>query len=346
MAGFGVRLVRKSRWFFGTIAIAMVLVVGIADYLTGVEVFLSVFYLLAVALASWFVGTFFGVAVSIASVAAWLVSNTAAGMHYGHPFVWVWNAAITMIVYLVVVWLLDRLRSLHRELEDRVRQRTKALTEEMAERERLESVILDIGERERQRIGYELHDSLGQHLTATAMAAQVLQGKLADKSPTEAADASGVVRMVEESIELTRQLVLGLSPIQMTGEGLLDALRELAASIGERAQIRCEFVCKAPVVIPDSATGMHLYRIAQEAMHNAVKHAKASCVVVRLSHDGDAVVLSVQDNGVGLPEPASTGGGMGLRIMSYRAAMIRATFAAQRGVGGGTLVTCALRGQP
>lgn len=345
MARLGERLMKRSRWFFGTSALLIVLVVGVADYFTGVEIFLSVFYLLAVALAAWFVGTRFGVLVSVASVAVWLISDSAAGVHYAHVYVPIWNAAITLIVYLAGVWLLARLSLLHKELEARVIQRTQALTEEMAERERLERVILDIGERERQRIGHEFHDSLGQHLTATAMAAQVLQGKLAAQSSPEAVDASGVVQLVEEAIELTRQLVLGLAPIPMAGEGLTDALRQLAASIGERTRIRCEFVCRDPVNVRDSETGMHLYRIAQEAVHNAVKHAKAARIVIRLSRDGDTIVLCVQDNGIGLPQPVPKGG-MGLRIMSYRAAMIRATVAVERGVDGGTLVTCSLRGQP
>lgn len=346
MAGGIERWMRRSRGFSGMIAVAIVLVAGLADYLTGVEIFLSVFYLLPVTLAVWFVGARFGVLIAVLSVAVWLGGDLAAGARYGHTFVPAWNAAITLAFYLAVVWLLARLRSLHRELEERVRQRTKALTEEMAGRERLEREILDIGERERQRIGHEFHDSLGQHLTATAMAAHVLQGKLAAQSRPEAADAGGLVEMVEQAIELNRQLALGLSPVQMTGEGLMDSLRELAAGIGERTPIRCDFLCRDPVLIRDSAAGMHLYRIAQEAVNNAVKHAKATRIVIRLSGDGDAVTLEVQDDGVGLPEPLPKGAGMGLRIMGYRAAMIHASFAVRRGGEGGTWVTCTLRGQP
>jgi signal transduction histidine kinase len=346
MAGLMVSLKRRSRWFFAVAALAIVLVVGTADYLTGIEISFSVFYLLAVALAVWFVGTTFGVLISMLSVATWLAGDLAAGAHYSHPFVPVWNTAITLAFYLVAVWLMARVRTLQKELEERVRQRTSALTNEMAERERLEREILDVGERERRRIGHDFHDSLGQHLTATAMAGQVLQEKLAAKSLAEAGDASGLVQMVEQAIELNRQLALGLSPVEMTGEGLMDGLRALASGIQERSKIRCDFVCDDPVLIDDPATAMHLYRIAQEATNNAVKHAKASRIILRLSHDNGGVTLDVQDNGVGLPHPLPKSGGMGLRIMGHRAGMIRASFAVLPGTEGGTLVTCTLREKP
>ncbi len=337
-------MTRKSLFILASTGI--VLVVGVADYLTGFEISFSVFYLVAVSIAAWFVGRGVAVALSVLSVIVWLSGDYAAGARYSHPFVPVWNAAISLGSYLVVVWLLRSLRTLHDELEERVRQRTSALTEEMAERERLEREILNVGERERQRIGHDFHDSLGQHLTATAMAGQVLQEKLAARSLPEAGDASGLVQLVEQAIELNRQLALGLSPIEMTGEGLMDALRELASGIQERSKIRCDFVCEDPVLIDDSATAMHLYRIAQEAMNNAVKHAKASRIILRLSRNSDGITLGVQDNGVGLPEPLPKSGGMGLRIMGHRAGMIRASFDVRPGTEGGTLVTCTWRGQP
>jgi signal transduction histidine kinase len=337
-------MTRKSLFILASTGI--VLVVGVVDYLTGFEISFSVFYLVAVSIAAWFVGPGVAVALSVLSVIVWLAGDYAAGARYSNSFVPVWNAVISLGSYLVVVWLLRSLRTLHDELEERVRQRTSALTEEMAERERLEREILDVGERERQRIGHDFHDSLGQHLTATAMAGQVLQEKLAAKALTEADDASGLVQLVEQAIELNRQLALGLSPIEMAGEGLMDALRELASGIQERSKIRCDFVCDDPVFIDDSTTAMHLYRIAQEAMNNAVKHAKASHIILRLSHDGGGITLGVQDNGVGLPAPLPKSGGMGLRIMGHRAGMIHATFAVRPGAQGGTLVTCALRGQP
>src|SRR5947207_12448243 len=134
---------RRSCSFLIGAVLVIVLIVGLADYLTGFEIVFSVFYLMAVALAVWFVGASFGVLISILSVVAWLAGDLAAGVHYAAPSVAVWNGVIALAFYLVVVWLLSRLRSLHREVEHRVRQRTPALTPEEAERRRLETELVE-----------------------------------------------------------------------------------------------------------------------------------------------------------------------------------------------------------
>jgi len=131
---------RRSRSFSIGAAFVIVLIVGLADYLAGFEFLFSVFYLMAVALAVWFVGKSSGVLISTLSVVAWLAGDWAAGAHYAAPSAVVWNGVIVLAFYLVVVWLLSSLRSLHRQLEERVRQRTAALTQEMAERERRSSI--------------------------------------------------------------------------------------------------------------------------------------------------------------------------------------------------------------
>src|ERR1051326_7346050 len=156
--------------------------IGLIDYLTGFEIMFSVFYLLEVGLAAWYVGRGFGLVMSILSVGVWIGGDMAAGARYSNALVPVWNALILMCFYFIVVWLLTSLRSLHNELESRVAQRTEALTREMAERQRLEEEILQVSEREQRRIGHDLHDNLCQHLTATALAGEVLGERLAVKA--------------------------------------------------------------------------------------------------------------------------------------------------------------------
>ncbi len=338
-------LEHKSQRFYFVTSLGLVLFVGIADYLTGIEMSFSVFYLLGVAPATWFVGPRFGMLLSTLSVGIWLAGVLFPNDFTGSASILIWNAMITLSFYFTVVWLLTHLRSLNRQLEERVRLRTEALTVEMSERERLAREILNVGERERQRIGREFHDGLGQHLTATAMAGHVLQKKLSDKSLAEARDANGLVQMVERAIEISRQLVQGLSPVDMAGEGLMYSLRVLAGNIGEQTGIPCRFICEYPVLIRDSTIGMHLYRIAQEAVNNAAKHAQASSISIRLSIAGDTVTLIVTDDGIGLPKPLPKDGGMGLRIMEQRAAIIGASFAIERALDGGTVATCTLRRQ-
>ncbi len=321
-------------------ALAVLVVVGGVDYLTGHEMLLSTFYLVPVAMAAWMVGRGFALVVSTLSVGVWLVGDLAAGAVYPHAFVPVWNSAIILAFYVVVTVLLGRLRAMHRELEERVRVRTVALTEEMAERERLEREILEVGEQERRRVGRDLHDSLGQLLTGTALAGQVLQEKLAAQASTEAADATRVVTLVEEAIELTRSLSRGLDPLEIEGGGLAQGLRELAAKTTALTATRCEYQGAARIGIADNAVATHLYRIAQEAITNAIKHGHATAIVVRLENSDQRLRLTVRDDGVGIPDPVQRRAGMGLRIMAHRAAVMGGRFEVRREPPRGTLITC------
>ena len=332
----------EGRNFSIVVSLALVTVVGIVDYLSGYAIFFSAFYLLPVGLAAWFVGGTFGVLISILSIVVWLAGDVAAGAHYPSIFVPIWNGAISLTVYFVVVKALTALRKLHNELEERVRQRTAALTAEMQERERLEKELLEISEREQQRIGHDLHDSLCQHLAATAMAGQVLGEKLAAKSAPETADAKEVVKLVQDSIVMTRNLARGISPVEMEREGLITALREFAANISQLFKVHCVFDSESPPVIDDAATATHLYRIAQEAVNNAIRHGKPKQIVISLSNQKNRVELTIEDDGGGLPEDWQKNRGMGTRIMAHRAAMMGGTFSIEPNPTGGTFGKCSV----
>ncbi len=326
-----------DRWTIPAI-FAVLAVVGAADYLTGHEILFSTFYLVPVAMAAWLRGRAIALVVSVLSVGVWLVGDLASGAVYTRPFVPAWNSAIILAFYIVVVVLMGRLRSMHRELEERVRVRTIALTEEMEERERLEREILDIGERERRRIGRDLHDSLGQLLTGTALAGQVLHEKLSAGEVADPADASRLVSLVEEAIELTRSLSRGLDPIEFEGGGLSHGLQELTRNTTALTASRCEFLGEHGVEVVASATAMHLYRIAQEAVTNAVRHGRATGIEVRLEDLGDRLRLTVRDDGIGIPDPSTRGVGMGLRIMAHRTAVMGGIFEVGRCAPRGTRV--------
>jgi len=339
------RLERCSRWSLAVAALAMLVLIGLIDYLSGFEILFSAFYLLEVGLAAWFIGRGFGLAMAVFSVGVWIGGDMAAGAHYSNSFVPIWNALILMALYFIIVWLLTNLRSLHQELETKVQERTRELSREMAERQRLEAEILQISEREQRRIGHDLHDSLCQHLTATALAGQVLAERLEAKGLPEEADAGKVVALVEEGIELARSLARGLYPVEIGAEGLMGAFQELADVITKGAKIRCVFECDPPVLIHSGTQAAHLYRIAQEAVRNALKHAKARRIGISLSERDGRIRLAVEDDGVGLPETGATGSGLGIRIMAHRAAMIGGTFALEPALTGGTIVTCTLPSQ-
>jgi signal transduction histidine kinase len=323
-------------------SVGLVTVVGVVDYFTGYSIFFSAFYLIPVALAAWFVGNAFGIVISVLSVIVWLAGDFAAGAHYSSLLIPIWNGAIALTVYFVVVKTLVSLRRSHQDLEERVRQRTAALTKEIRERARLEKELLEISERGQRKIGHDLHDSLGQHLTATAFASQVLTEQLENKSLPESASAKNLVKLVEEAILLTRTFARGLNPVEVEPEGLMDGFQELARNTSERFKVSCEFECREPVLLHDTASSTHLYRIAQEAITNAIKHGKAKNINIGLENADGIITLTVIDNGIGLAENAHAGQGMGLRIMAYRANMIGATFNIERLPQSGTRVICTL----
>lgn len=330
---------RSRSWRVASI-LAMVGLVGLLDFRTGFELNFFAFYLIPVCLAVWFVSRGFGILVSAVCVVVSIVGDVSAGLRYRSSLAPVWNTGIAFTAYFVVVWILAKLRALHDELEERVRQRTAALNNEMQERRRLEEEILSISEREQQRIGHDLHDSLCQHLTGVALAGEVLSEQLAAKSLPEAKAMDHIVKLVEGAIDLTRTLARGLHPIELEGEGFTDALRELAGTITEGFKTPCAFECDRPVEIREPGVATHLYRITQEAITNAVKHSNAKKIVVRLEAGPDDLTLTISDDGVGMPPKIP--GGMGLRTMAYRASVIGATFSVERLLSRGTRVTCKL----
>ena len=315
-------------------------VVAALDYATGYEISCTVFYLLAIGIATWYVGAVFGVSVSLASVISTSLVNVATGQKYTNHFAPYWNAAILLSFYLIVVWLLRSLRRIHDTLEQRVQDRTAKLSAELTERKRLESEILVISEREQRRIGLDIHDSLCQHLTGTALAEQFLLEKLVARDAPEIGDAERVVDLIEESISMARGLAAGLSPIETEGEGLITALGELASHFCTQFKVACRFAPDGdPVLVQDPAVSTHLYRIAQEAVHNAVRHGKARTLTIRLARRGPLASLTIADDGIGLPAGGPPRQGMGLRNMKYRASMIGGSLTLEPGEPG-AVVTC------
>ena len=314
-------------------------VVGYVDYLTGYERPLLLFYLLPISLAAWF-GTFFmGLGIAVISIAVSMLSDVAAGI----PALGFWNAGMAFVSYALFAAVLSKLRILVGELDRRVQERTAALQREMAERQRLDREIAQVADRERRRLGQDLHDRLGQHLTGTALAAQVLKEKLATKSAPEVTEAEKLVRYVEEGIDLTRNLARGFFSPELEADGLSVALEGLAENISERFAINCIFHGEDSIPLRDSAVATQLYRIAQEAATNAAKHAAAENIDIRVTMDGSELTLAIIDDGVGFPDKPSNSKGLGLRLMRHGAALIDAALSVQRNGGRGTVATCKLK---
>jgi len=218
---------------------------------------------------------------------------------------------------------------------------TIVLTSDIAHRERLEKEVMEISEREQRRIGQDLHDGLCQRLTGTALLNRSLQQKLAAKSVAEADEAARVTELINNSIEEARRVTRGLHPVPDEPTGLMIALRELATGVQSLSKLTCHFHCPEAVAIPDRTAATHLYRIAQEALQNALRHARASSITIALLADENTITLTVSDDGCGLPEHRPRKG-LGLEIMDYRAHTVGATLTVRRGEKRGTVVCCTL----
>ncbi len=212
---------------------------------------------------------------------------------------------------------------------------------DITERKQLEQEILEISSREQQRIGQDLHDDLCQQLTGIELMCQVLEQKLAAKSKSASERAGEIARHVREAITHTRGLARGLSPVEFETNGFMSALQELAANVQKLFHVQCRFECPEPVLIQSNTAATHLYRIVQEAINNAIKHGKASRIVIALQYSGGGVVLSVADNGSGFPATWRATAGLGLRIMKYRAGMVGAALEWRPANGRGAIVSCA-----
>ncbi|HEV2990738.1 MAG TPA: PAS domain S-box protein [Candidatus Angelobacter sp.] len=211
---------------------------------------------------------------------------------------------------------------------------------DITERKRLEKAILEITAEEQRRIGQDLHDGLGQHLTGIAFMSKVQQQKLREKGLAEAADADRIVKLVNEAINKTRELAHGLHPVVSDAQGLMGALKRWAAEVEDLFGISCRFRCDQPVLIRDTNVSTHLYRIAQEAVNNAIKHGKSQDITISLTTNDEFGTLSIEDDGPGLPETTPNQSGMGLQIMNYRARMIGGSLKIESNATRGATVTC------
>ena len=211
---------------------------------------------------------------------------------------------------------------------------------DLSERKQLEREALDATTREQQRIGQDLHDGLGQQLAGIELMGRVLAQGLEKISKPHAAQAARIAEHVRDALKQTRGLARGLTPVQVDADGLMAALQELAAGAEEMFGIKCIFKCDRPVPVPDNAVATHLYRIAQEALTNAIRHGRAKRVAIVLTVTPGRLVLSVHDDGRGISGTLPPGRGLGLRIMQYRAGVIGGSLAIQREKTGGTAVIC------
>jgi signal transduction histidine kinase len=211
---------------------------------------------------------------------------------------------------------------------------------DISSRRALEKEVAEASDKEQRRIGQDLHDTVGQKLTGLAFLAEDLAEDLSPRAPEQAKLAVRITATLREILGDVRTMSRGLIPVEVGPEGLMAALADLAARVSEPSRVTCTFHCEEPVLVSDPITANHLFRIAQEAITNALTHGKASHIGMSLAATERGLTLTIRDDGVGIGNPPTRALGMGLKIMQHRAALIGAALRVEPAEGGGTVVNC------
>lgn len=236
------------------------------------------------------------------------------------------------------------------ELEERVLERTAELAaangelqNQMNERKRLENELLEIAENERRRIGFDLHDDLGQKLMGVSLLLKALETNLSHKSLPEADETRKVQTLIHQVINHTHNLAHCFSSFDSQGDDLTQLFGQLTANVRKTFHIACRFRAVGEIPLLPADTTLQLYKIAQESVSNSIKHGKATRVSLLLARQGDELILRIKNDGVPFPVDREPSNRLGLRIMNYRAHLIGGTLEIQPNGNCGTLVSCALR---
>jgi signal transduction histidine kinase len=322
----------QPQWLVLLEALGLVGLIGWADHATGWEWSFFAPFALPIALAAWKLGWRLGFAcASLCALAFWMA-------HLGsNPYHTHWGYAVAVLgrwfyftVFAVAVAALKTKREL-----DRARIASLQRAEE------LEREILQVADQEKERLGRELHDGLCQTLAGISALSATLSRKLAASSEASAAsDASEITKLLHESISEARDLARGLGPLGLEAGGLDAALATLCANLQNQFGVTCVIACPQPYVRLHPELSLHLFRIAQEGASNAMKHGRAARIEISLSRQDGQGLLSIRDDGVGLPEAALQRDGIGLHTMATRARVIGGELELRRRTPRGTEVHC------
>lgn len=329
-------LATVPRSFVICLVIFLILLVGWVDYVTGWEFSLVILYAPPIILSVWRFGIIAGILTASLSSIVWLFANKAF-----HPYEtdlgYIWAMVSRLFYFGVVVFAVIEMR--------KKQEATAAHIKMLEEQRQLELDIVRVSEHEQQRIGQDLHDGICQQLAAIGCAAHVLAEELESQGNPEASDAAMIEKSLQQAVLEARNLARGIFPVHVDRSGLGAALVDLARVMTRLTGIDVRVEGDTELSVDSPEVSMHLYRIAQEAVANALKHSEATAILIHLRHLDSDLEVRIEDNGTGLPTKPSTGRGMGLRTMRYRAQAIGATFEAGPCDGGGTYVNCRLNPQ-
>lgn len=326
-----------GRWQWRGISIrllagALLVLVGWLDWITGWEWSLFVFYAVPIFLVVWYGDRLTAVLVALLCSCIWWLANGSE-----HPYATGWGyawAGLSRMAYFLFVAIGGAALRAKRDAE----QERVAAMERASE---LEHEIVRISEEEQRRIGHDLHDGLCQYLAGIKCALGIARHELEVKSIPEYARLMEIEKMLGDAVTQARELARGISPVMSNEAGLAAALEDLANSSAKIYAQPIRFQSEGDVNEYDGKKAHHLYRIAQEALGNALRHSGAAMITIDLSGNETTLTLKVTDDGNGIAEGAANRRGMGLRTMAYRArALGAAEFSIKSSPNGGTVVTC------
>jgi signal transduction histidine kinase len=321
------------------VCVALTGAVAFVDWRVGWEISLFIFYAVPIALASWSLGSTFGMGMALLCSGAWLIAQIGA-----NPFATTLGLMLALAnrMFYFCVTSLATVAVRKRRMADQARILA------LEELRQVERDLVKVSEHEHQRIGQDLHDGLCQQLASISCAAGALAQELKQREDGAASDAELIERALQRAVREARDLAHGILPVHVDRQGLAVALSKLASNTTTLTGTPIT-LHETDFQFDDPSRSMHLYRIAQEAVANAVRHGQASRVEIFLTAGREEVELRIEDDGIGLAlgseaHMESRSGGMGLRTMRYRAqSMGNAEFSMQRRDGGGTVVRCRVR---
>ena len=323
----------QQKWAIVAEMAVTVVLIGIVDLLVAWETSLFVFYGIPIFVVGWWVGRRAAFAIALLAAAAWFLANLHDSP-YSTTGGYAWAAA-TRFFYLGFVAVGT---SAMRSQSEAGRQRIAALIH--AREHELE--VVRAVERERIRIGQDLHDGVCQNLAAIDCATACLREALEGGGAPVPALAGKIHDYLKQTIVEARNLAHGIMPVQVERDGMISALKELVSHANLVREGSAYFESSDDIQIEDQQVALHLYRIAQEAMSNAARHAQATQVAVSLCAEGAEVTLAISDDGRGFDPDPNAHSGLGLRTMRYRAKLIGARLEVISKAGAGTTVRCLL----
>ena len=217
----------------------------------------------------------------------------------------------------------------------------KPLKSQILEHNKLQNMIFEIEEHEQTRIGQDLHDSLGQTLTGLAFKTKAMENRLKKNASIQPEEVSEITKLINKTTEQLKILSKQLLSLGTEEESLMMALGDLAAATEKLYGISCDFKCNDPIPqINKKSVVMHLYRIAQEAITNAINHGNSKNIEIELTNKDNLIELTITDDGRGMSKTLKDANGIGLQIMNHRANAIGAVLDIQSEVNHGTSVSC------